>query len=72
MTSSFNHIIRVLTCSKSFPSVSYSAQEPALPLYLADRYGLNSSKVGLVLLAGVIPTLFCESLSRLAIVRSMI
>ena len=51
-------------------SISYSAQEPALPLYLADRYGLNSSKVGLVLLAGVIPTLFCESLTRMAIIRS--
>ncbi|KAI0344078.1 MFS general substrate transporter [Trametopsis cervina] len=37
--------------------IAYCSQEPALPLYLQSRWGLNSSKVGLVYLAGVVPTL---------------
>ncbi|KAI0090022.1 major facilitator superfamily domain-containing protein [Irpex rosettiformis] len=40
-----------------------NSQEPALPLYLEANYGLNSSKVGLVLLAGVIPTLVSAPVS---------
>ncbi|KAJ7102430.1 MFS general substrate transporter [Mycena belliarum] len=38
--------------------IVYSAQEPTLPLHLHDVWGLNSAKVGLVYLAGVVPTLF--------------
>ncbi|KAL1732632.1 major facilitator superfamily domain-containing protein [Schizophyllum commune] len=38
--------------------IAYSAQEPTMPLHLEDNYGLSSSKVGLIYLAGVIPTLF--------------
>lgn len=42
-------------------SIVYSSQEPVVPLYLQALWGLNSSKVGLVYLAAVIPTLFCKS-----------
>ena len=42
--------------------IVYSAQEPAVPLYLQSLWGLNSSKVGLIYLAAVIPTLFCACL----------
>ncbi|KAJ7356818.1 MFS general substrate transporter [Mycena albidolilacea] len=38
--------------------IVYSTQEPTLPLHLQDVWGLNSSKVGLVYLAGVVPTFF--------------
>ena len=37
----------------------YSSQEPALPLHLQAAWGLDSSQVGLVFLAAVVPTLFC-------------
>ncbi|KAJ7275547.1 major facilitator superfamily domain-containing protein [Mycena haematopus] len=43
--------------------IVYSAQEPTLPLHLQDVWGLNSSKVGLVYLAGVVPTFFSAPLS---------
>ncbi|KAJ7480161.1 MFS general substrate transporter [Mycena galericulata] len=43
--------------------IIYSAQEPTLPLHLQSIWGLNSSKVGLVYLAGVIPTLFSSPLA---------
>ncbi|KAJ7124834.1 MFS general substrate transporter [Mycena crocata] len=43
--------------------IVYSAQEPTLPLHLQDIWGLNSTKVGLVYLAGVIPTLFSAPLA---------
>jgi MFS family permease len=43
--------------------IVYSAQEPTLPLHLQDVWGLDSAKVGLVYLAGVVPTLFCQSFS---------
>jgi len=42
--------------------VVYSSQEPALPLHLQAVWGLDSSKVGLVFLAAVIPTLVCAFL----------
>lgn len=42
-------------------SLVYSSQEPTLPLHLQAIWGLNSSKVGLVFLAAVVPTLFCTS-----------
>ncbi|TRM57206.1 major facilitator superfamily domain-containing protein [Schizophyllum amplum] len=43
--------------------IAYSAQEPTLPLHLADQWGFNSSKVGLIYLAGVIPTLFSSPIT---------
>ncbi|KAJ7022040.1 MFS general substrate transporter [Mycena alexandri] len=43
--------------------ILYSAQEPTLPLHLQDIWGLDSRKVGLVYLAGVVPTLFSAPLS---------
>ncbi|KAJ7923010.1 major facilitator superfamily domain-containing protein [Mycena leptocephala] len=43
--------------------IIYSAQEPTLPLHLQDIWGLNSTKVGLVYLAGVVPTFFSAPLA---------
>ncbi|KAJ6569655.1 MFS general substrate transporter [Mycena capillaripes] len=43
--------------------IIYSTQEPTLPLHLQAIWGLNSSKVGLVYLAGVVPTLFSAPLA---------
>ncbi|KAJ3557689.1 hypothetical protein NM688_g1336 [Phlebia brevispora] len=43
--------------------IVYSSQEPAVPLYLQALWGLNSSKVGLIYLAAVIPTLFSSPLA---------
>lgn len=42
--------------------IIYSSQEPALPLHLQTTWGLDSSKVGLIFLAAVVPTLFCKSM----------
>ncbi|KAJ6604148.1 major facilitator superfamily domain-containing protein [Mycena vulgaris] len=43
--------------------IIYSSQEPTLPLHLRDIWGLDSGKVGLVYLAGVVPTLFSSPLA---------
>ncbi|KAK0457110.1 MFS general substrate transporter [Desarmillaria tabescens] len=43
--------------------IVYSSQEPVISTHLNSVWGLNSSKVGLVLLASVIPTLFASPLS---------
>ncbi|KAK0189482.1 MFS general substrate transporter [Armillaria mellea] len=43
--------------------IVYSTQEPVISGHLNRVWGLNSSKVGLVLLASVIPTLFTSPLS---------
>ncbi|KAK0237153.1 major facilitator superfamily domain-containing protein [Armillaria nabsnona] len=43
--------------------IVYSTQEPVISSHLNSVWGLNSSKVGLVLLASVIPTLFASPLS---------
>ncbi|PBK69466.1 MFS general substrate transporter [Armillaria solidipes] len=43
--------------------IIYSTQEPVISSHLNSVWGLNSSKVGLVLLASVIPTLFASPLS---------
>ncbi|KAG6919544.1 hypothetical protein DXG01_004207 [Tephrocybe rancida] len=43
--------------------VSYTSQEPTLPLHLQQVWGLNSAKVGLVFLASVIPTIFASPLT---------
>ncbi|KAL1744710.1 major facilitator superfamily domain-containing protein [Schizophyllum fasciatum] len=43
--------------------ISYSAQESAMPLHLEDVWGLNSSQVGLIYLAGVIPTLISSPIA---------
>jgi len=43
--------------------VTYTSQEPALPVRLQDLYGYDSWKVGLVFLAAVIPTVFSAPLS---------
>ncbi|KAG6857631.1 hypothetical protein H0H87_010199 [Tephrocybe sp. NHM501043] len=43
--------------------VVYTTQEPTLPLHLQQIWGLDSAKVGLVLLASVIPTLFSAPLT---------
>ena len=40
--------------------VTYTSQEPALPVRLQDLYGFDSLKVGLVFLAAVVPTIFCK------------
>jgi hypothetical protein len=45
--------------------IAYSSQEPALPLHLQAIWGLKSSKVGLVFLAAVVPTLFCKSMNTI-------
>ncbi|KZV61838.1 MFS general substrate transporter [Peniophora sp. CONT] len=36
----------------------YAGQEPVITLHLQDLWGLNSSKVGLVFIAAVVPSLF--------------
>ena len=41
-----------------------SSEEPALPLHLQDVWNFNPSKVGLVYIAAVVPTLFCTSLAH--------
>ncbi|KAJ7630485.1 MFS general substrate transporter [Roridomyces roridus] len=46
-----------------FYGIIYSAQEPTLPLHLQKIWKLDSSKVGLVYLAGVLPTLVSSPLS---------
>lgn len=38
--------------------VIYSAQEPTIPLHLADVWGLNSAQVGIVFVAAALPALF--------------
>ncbi|KAK0200813.1 major facilitator superfamily domain-containing protein [Desarmillaria ectypa] len=43
--------------------VIYSTQEPVISSHLNSVWGLKSSKVGLVLLASVVPTLFASPLS---------
>ncbi|KAK0200797.1 MFS general substrate transporter [Desarmillaria ectypa] len=43
--------------------VVYSAQDPIISNHLSSVWGLNSSEVGLVLLASAIPTLFASPLS---------
>lgn len=40
--------------------VVYSSQEPTIPLHLQQVWNLDSGKVGLVFIAAVVPTLFCE------------
>lgn len=35
--------------------------EPTLPLRLQDLYGYTSLKVGIVFLAAVVPSIFCEA-----------
>ncbi|OSX67899.1 hypothetical protein POSPLADRAFT_1130162 [Postia placenta MAD-698-R-SB12] len=40
-----------------------TSQEPALPLYLQASWRLNSSKVGLVYIAAVVPTLFSSTIA---------
>ncbi|KAF9045166.1 MFS general substrate transporter [Panaeolus papilionaceus] len=42
--------------------VLYSCQEPTIPLHLQSVWGLNSSKVGLVFVAAVLPTLISSPL----------
>ncbi|PPQ67427.1 hypothetical protein CVT25_006006 [Psilocybe cyanescens] len=43
--------------------VTYSIQEPSVPLHLQDVWNLNSKSVGLVLIAAVVPTLFSSPLA---------
>ncbi|PPR05780.1 hypothetical protein CVT24_006843, partial [Panaeolus cyanescens] len=43
-------------------SLLYSTQEPAIPLHLSTIYHLNPSKVGLVFVAAVVPTLVSSPL----------
>ncbi|KAL1749154.1 major facilitator superfamily domain-containing protein [Schizophyllum fasciatum] len=45
------------------PLSPVGAQEPTMPLHLEDVWGLSSGKVGLIYLAGVIPTLFSSPFS---------
>jgi hypothetical protein len=40
--------------------VTYTSQEPALPVRMQRLYGFDSWEVGLVFLAAVLPTIFCE------------
>ncbi|KAJ7630470.1 MFS general substrate transporter, partial [Roridomyces roridus] len=64
-------IARLFTSSRAVAVIAvtflygiiYSAQEPTLPLHTQTVWGLNSKQVGLVYLAGVIPTLFSGPLS---------
>ncbi|EKM60730.1 uncharacterized protein PHACADRAFT_133462 [Phanerochaete carnosa HHB-10118-sp] len=44
-------------------SVAYASQEPALPLHLQAVWNFDSSRVGLIYLGGVIPTLISSPLS---------
>ena len=41
----------------------YSTTEPTLPLHLQEIWNLASSKVGLIYMAVVIPSLICEYLN---------
>ncbi|GJE87860.1 MFS general substrate transporter [Phanerochaete sordida] len=43
--------------------MSYASQEPALPLHLQAVWAFDSSKVGLIYLAGVLPTLVSSPLA---------
>ncbi|KAH9486666.1 MFS-type transporter ppzB [Psilocybe cubensis] len=43
--------------------VTYSIQEPSIPLHLQDVWNLNSKSVGLVMIAAVVPTLFSSPLA---------
>jgi MFS transporter, DHA1 family, solute carrier family 18 (vesicular amine transporter), member 1/2 len=43
--------------------VAYSAQEPALPLHMQATWGYGAGKVGVVMIAAVVPTLFSSPLS---------
>ncbi|EIN13364.1 MFS general substrate transporter [Punctularia strigosozonata HHB-11173 SS5] len=43
--------------------MAYSAQEPVLPLHMQATWGYNSSQVGLVMIACVVPTVFSSPLS---------
>jgi len=45
--------------------VTYTSQEPALPIHMQDLYGFDSWKVGLVFLAAVVPAIFSGPLSGL-------
>jgi len=42
---------------------TYGSQEPSLPLHLQEVWKFNSSKVGLVFLAGTIPTIISTALA---------
>lgn len=46
--------LKVLT--NTLPRIIYSNQEPTLPLHLQAVWQLDSTKVGLVFLAGIIPS----------------
>lgn len=43
-------------------SLVFTSQEPALPLHLQEIWNMSSSRVGVVYLAAVIPTLICAFL----------
>ncbi|KAL6300266.1 major facilitator superfamily domain-containing protein [Sparassis latifolia] len=43
--------------------ILYTSQEPALPLYLQAQWNFNASKVGLVYIAAVVPTVFSSALT---------
>jgi DHA1 family solute carrier family 18 vesicular amine transporter 1/2 len=43
-----------------FHSIVFTIMEPTLPLRLQDVYGFGSLQVGIVFVATVVPSLFCE------------
>ncbi|EPS99595.1 hypothetical protein FOMPIDRAFT_1124177 [Fomitopsis schrenkii] len=52
----------VLLCTLCYAWI-IASQEPALPLHLQDVWHFNPSKVGLVYIAAVVPTLFSSALT---------
>ena len=49
-------------------SILVTTQEPVLPLYLEATYGLDTSKIGLVYIAAVVPSFICKLLYNTVIV----
>lgn len=47
-------------CSLIFCSVIFTNQETVLPLRLQSQFGFDAGKVGIVVLAAVVPNVFCE------------
>jgi hypothetical protein len=44
----------------TFHSIVFTIMEPTLPLRLQGVYGFGSLQVGIVFVATVVPSLFCE------------
>lgn len=69
--SNFKVVLKLARSSRALVSLMstliyglvYTSQEPTLPLHLQQIWRLNSSKVGLVFIAAVVPTLFSSPIA---------